>query len=350
MNMKTFSFLFLLLTMHHLCIAQVDSTGKKWEESAHTIFNDIFTLPDETPEVLILTDLKQLIKGKYEEAYQPALIAWHQADTASGVWSVKLRARGNRRKDVCYLPPIKLNFDQDTLAFLDYQPFDKIKVVTQCRASSGYADYLLKEYLAYRLYNILTPASFRVRLVKLTMKDVNDGNTEEMYSIFLEPEEELDARLNAEPVELSTTYFVHLESKEADRLALFQYMIGNTDWNVNNLHNLITIKVPETRKLTPIPYDFDYSGLVGTNYAVPHESLPIHRVQERYHKGQSIDKAELDALIEEFSALVPQFLSAIEEIERYDARCANEARRYLKPFFDMLEKPKSLYQEFQRGG
>ena len=170
-----------------------------------------------------------------------------------------------------------------------------------------------------------------------------------MYAIVLEPEEELAARLGAEPVELGVTHFVHLEDEQANQLALFQYMIGNTDWNVNNLHNLITMKLPEVRKLTPIPYDFDYSGLVNAPYAVPHESLPISNVRDRYHKGQVMTEEELEPLIEKFKAFRPEFIAACEDLKKIDQKAGEESLKYLSYFLDMLDKPKAMVQVFVKG-
>jgi hypothetical protein len=354
--MKTkLKFLFFLLIPWFLSTSGV--TGQPgaaldtiWEVHTRTIFNDIYMLADSLPHIVIETDLDRLVATKFEEEYQPAVVSWAGNEGKAHRWEVKLRARGNRRKEVCHYPPVKLNYDDTELTTSGYIPFDKIKIVNQCRNARSFVDYLLKEYQAYRLYNVLTPQSFRARLVRLTYLDTDDDNkATEMYSIFLEPEEEMAARLKAQPVELSVTYFVHLDERAANRLSLFQYMIGNTDWNVHNLHNLVTLKLPEVRKLTPIPYDFDYSGLVGSPYAIPHESLPIRSVRDRYHKGPLMSEEELDPLIERFKVLKPQFLEVPNEVKAIDEKCAEETKKFLEYFFDLLDKPKLMKRIFVDG-
>jgi len=348
MNTKLFTILFLLLTCGEPAVAQ--ENGISWEDQSRTIFNDLYTHTDSLPVITIETDLRQLVKEKYEEPYQPAVISWTDAFGGLHRWDIKLRARGNRRKDVCYYPPVKLNFDLDTLALLGYEPYDKIKIVNQCRGSGGTVDYLLKEYLAYRLYQKITPASLRARLVRFRYLDTsNDMEATELWGILLEPEQEMTARLNAQLVEFSLTRSVHLDQTAYNQLSFFQYMVGNTDWNVSNRHNLITVKEPDVQKLTPIPYDFDYTGLVSADYAVPHESLPIDAVQERYHKGIPMSEAEVDQLTAKFEELIPEFLAAVGEITLHDERCAKDAFNYLSYFFDLLNHPKILRQIFVQG-
>lgn len=351
MNKSLGTFLLILntLLLFPYVLRSQATPDTSWETRTRTIFNEIYTLSDSIPHIVVETDFNHLVNTKFEEEYQPAAVSWKDNDGKEHRWEIKLRARGNRRKDVCHYPPVKLNFDDTELTTSGYIPFDKIKVVNQCRETGNFLDYLLKEYLAYRLYNVLTPHSFRARLVRMTYQNPGDDEKTEMYSIFLEPEEEMAARLKAQPVELSVTYFVHLDEMAANQLSVFQYMIGNTDWNVHNLHNLVTLKLPEVRKLTPIPYDFDYCGLVGSPYAVPHESLPIRSVRDRYHKGQLISEEELEPVIKKFTALKPQFLEVIDEVKAIDERCVKETEKFLDYFFEMLDKPKLMRRVFVDG-
>jgi len=341
--------LFLTVFLPMLLIAQTQIVGD-WERKARTVFNDWYSLPGQDPLLTIETDMRQLLKDKFKEDYQPAVVSYTAADGSTVRQELKIRTRGNRRKEVCNFPPTKFKFDKTILLQQGVLPFNKLKLVNECRATKDFSGYLLKEYLAYRLYNVLTPASFRVRLVRLRYLDSEEKEKPtDMYGIVLEPQAELAARLDGVPVELSVTYFVHLDREQAARLAFFQYMIGNTDWNVTNMHNLITLKLPEVRKLTPIPYDFDYCGMVGTPYAVPHESLPINDVRQRYHKGQEMSEAELAALVGQFKALEPEFRTVCREVEHIDPKVTEEAIRFLEYFFKMLDKPKTLERVFVKG-
>ena len=70
-------------------------------------------------------------------------------------------------------------------------------------------------------------------------------------------------------------------------VALFEYMIGNTDWAVTVSHNtrLMLSKDDTLSKPYVVPYDFDYSGLVNTYYSIPDEKLEIETVTQRVYRG-----------------------------------------------------------------
>ena len=46
-------------------------------------------------------------------------------------------------------------------------------------------------------------------------------------------------------------------------MSLFEYMIGNTDMSMFRQHNIRLVQTPASVRY-PVPYDFDYSGLVNT--------------------------------------------------------------------------------------
>lgn len=318
-----------------------------WEATSRTIFNALYTHPAPVPRLIIETDVRQLVNQKYTEEYQPAVFRMVREEGDTATWTIKLRTRGNRRKDVCEFPPLKLNFDDTPLLQQGYLPFDKIKIANQCRPTATFADYIIKEYLAYRLYQVVTPVSFRARLVQVTYIDSGRHNREsELFVILLEPEEELTTRLQAAPVEQSVTHPAHLDRESANRLYLFQYMIGNTDWHVPNRHNLITVKLPGINRIVPIPYDFDYAGMVGAPYAVPHEALPIKDVRQRYNKGEMMDPAALEQLTVQFKKLGPELVAVCESVNNISGRAAKDARQYIDFFLEMLDNPRLMENVF----
>jgi hypothetical protein len=317
---------------------------------APTIFTTFQDLPGETPLLTLNTDIRRLINRKHKEEYQPAELSYAGPDEQVVEWSLRTRPRGNRRKDVCVYPPLKLKWTKSSLNRAGLQPFNEVKMVNQCRNNSIAADYLLKEYLAYRLYNVLSPASIRARLAKVRYVDPGERQKDlEMYAIFLEPVEEMAARLGGVVISREITHAVHVESEPLYLMTLFQYMIGNTDYNLGNQHNMITVKLPEYRKLVAVPYDFDYCGMVSADYAVPHEALPIKDVRQRYHKGPNIPKEELDRLIEHFKSKKDALIAACEELEPLSSRATSEALDYLDYFFKMLDSPRQMEQIFAQG-
>src|SRR5690606_2571982 len=146
---------------------------------------------------------------------------------------------------------------------------------------SAYEQYVLKEYLAYRLYNALTDKSLRVRLARVTYRDSRRrGRAVERYALFVEHFDALAARLGGAvvpPAEVRPTDF---DPQSLAIFELFEYMIGNTDWSVVAGHNVVHIREPDGA-VTAVPFDFDFSGLVNASYALPPEQLPIRSVTQR---------------------------------------------------------------------
>ncbi len=80
---------------------------------------------------------------------------------------IDIRTRGISRlnEDVCPFPPLRLDFKKSQVKKSLFHKQDKLKLVTHCRDNSTrYEQTLLNEFLAYRILNELTDASFRVRL------------------------------------------------------------------------------------------------------------------------------------------------------------------------------------------
>jgi hypothetical protein len=85
----------------------------------------------------------------------------------------------------------------------------------------------------------------------------------------------------------------------ANRVALFQYMIGNTDWSIVRERN-VTLLLGEDGYQRPLPFDFDMSGLVNAHYAGPAPGLPIDDVTERFYLGFCDPETDWEQLFGEF--------------------------------------------------
>ena len=68
-------------------------------------------------------------------------------------------------------------------------------------------------------------------------------------------------------------------------LAVFEYLIGNTDWSVPYQHNIRLLTVPAIKNPVPVPYDFDQAGLVEAFYALPSENIGVASVRERVYRS-----------------------------------------------------------------
>jgi hypothetical protein len=126
-------------------------------------------------------------------------------------------------------------------------------------------------------------------------------------------------------------------------MAVFQYFIGNTDWSVRALHNIILL-ADSAGRLFPVPYDFDWSGVIATRYARPDTSLPIRSVEERLYAG-------FCGAPEEFAQIFAKFreqraaIEALYNLAPLDRGHRERALRYYEAFFRMIDDPRRIQRE-----
>jgi hypothetical protein len=295
-------------------------------------------------------DITHYTRKKPKEEYLKAILTYHINDKDSVNKEIRLKSRGEFRNGYCSFPPVVVNFKKSDFQKGDLKEIEKMKMVTHC--ISGNEDNLLKEYLIYKLYNVLTDSSFRVRLVKI--KYINTYKKSKpiiSYSFFIEPMSILAKRINCTPVEALSLTQKNIQPKFIDRAAIFNYMIGNTDWSVPNQHNVKVLTIPGS--LTPelglvIPYDFDYSGMVNAHYAVPAEGLKISSVRERIFLGMCRDRDYYVGAIREFAAKKDEFYKEIREFPYLKDRTKKDMLKYLDEFYSGFDKQNTIVSEFLR--
>lgn len=296
---------------------------------------------DSIVHVKLTTDMKLLVKKKYDEEYQPAQIEITSADGAVTSYDVKIKSRGNKRKEACNLPPIKVKFPKKNFTF------NKLKWVITCNNSDPYDQILLKEYLLYKIFEQFTDKGFGTELLRVEYVDTGrDGKTFSRYGFVIENAESVAERLGGRvynPKALNTNV---VNKDQMALFTMFQYMIANTDWAYLNLHNLEAVTDPATSSIAVLPYDFDYSGFVNTTYAVVHESLPMESVTERYNKGYCLSEELCEKYRLLFISKQEDILKACREFKYFNKKTRKDAEAYLKGFFDDIESKKSAKRIF----
>ena len=323
-------------------------SGQPQTNSDHKI-NPSATLFDylhqeEILELTLKTNLKDLIKNKSAKEKQPATLTITRPDGTSEKWEIKVAPRGNMRNNICYVPPLKIDFAKGDLEKkgLIRNP-DDLKMVIECKSGGQYTNYVFKEYLAYKMYNIITENSFRVQLGKLTIVDSEGKHKDvETYTFLIENEDDLARRLGGEAVDTRLLSERILDPETFDQMCLFQFLIGNTDWHIKNLHNLKFFKVGHLEKLVTVGYDFDYSGFVGTGYAVPHDKLPITNVRERFFLGSCREEGTYDATIKLFQSKKEELMTLCRDFPMLDEKAKKPVISYLEAFYNILENPKKV--------
>ena len=256
--------------------------------------------------------------------------------------AVQLQPRGitRRRKDICQFPPLRVTLAAPAPAASLFTGQRRLKLVTHCQGSERFQQNVLLEYAAYRLYNALTPASFRVRLARIDYRD-GKGRTTSRYGFFIEDSRHLATRNGMiEPAVGERFPVTRLAPTDAARFALFEYMIGNLDWAMQAgppgdrcCHNSSPISAGATAPVVPVPYDFDFSGLVSAPYATPPASVPVSNVRERRYRGLCRHNAEARALLPALRAFAPAARQTIEAVPGLDGGARRRAIGYLDGFF-----------------
>ena len=303
-------------------------------------------------DLLTLTlkfDMRKYLKVTDEPEYQDAVLVLHASDTSIEK-KVRIKSRGVFRRGYCAFPPLKLNvkktkFDNE---YLDSQK--NFKIVTHCKHSLIYEEYVLKEYLIYKLYNQLTDLSLKVRLIKMQYVDVPENAKKKprkpfvKYGFIIEHIKSVAERNNMVALKLENLGQSSMDKDQMALVAMFEFMIGNTDWSIAGLHNLKILKAMEFDKPNPypVPYDFDYSGLVDTEYAIPHENLEIQSVRERIYRGICLPEVHVDKAREIFLNKKDALFKVIDDFQYLDKKEKEYMKKYLESFYNIIESDKSF--------
>lgn len=310
----------------------------KSEQVAPSLFD---TIVQEQPlEMTITTDLSTLLADRAAVDGQPALINWTLADGSTSQWQAEAALRGKTRRQYCEFPPLKLNFDSEQLRQTGLQGHSSLKLVTQCTDNE---QLLLKEYLAYKMLNSLTDKSFRVQLARVTYRD-REGDMEPIthYAIILENTREMAQRLGGTVLEGGPQKCKQIDAGQYRLITVFQYMIGNTDWNLGDQHNIKLVQLEGKSAPTPVPYDFDYAGLVNAPYAKPHPQMPINRVTERFFQYRGKDCESLRNTLEIFKAQKAELFQLCHNLKGLSDASRRQVAAYLESFFEIIENDDSL--------
>ena len=225
---------------------------------------------------------------------------------------------------------------------------EKIKLVTHCRSRHDlYEQNVLKEYLAYKLYNLFAEESYYVRLVHVTYADVKGKlDTLNKMAFLIEPTKQMAQRNGCERLQVSNIHQTKTNKHKTMVMAIFQYLIGNTDWSVWVQHNTILLKEDTSPVPIVVPYDFDWSGLVNPPYAVPSEFLPIETVRTRLYRGYCRTDAELQPALNEFIQSKDEIYQTCNSIPFLSEKELKKVLKYIDDFYKIIENPKKVELEF----
>jgi len=154
------------------------------------------------------------------------------ADTGS--IDVKLRTRGIFRLRTCGFPRSGSISPARKSPTRPSPVRTSSKLVTHCQGDRSYERNLLREYALYRVLNALTDTSFRVRLAHMTYIDSARHDTVARYGFLIESDTALAKRIVADQIHSNNVYDPMTDPSYMTLVAVFQYLIGNTDCRSGN--------------------------------------------------------------------------------------------------------------------
>jgi len=286
----------------------------------------------------------------YQGGY-PSVLEFADAQGRPMSIELEVERRGMSRQVICRYPPIKLRFGKDAVKGTLFDGQKSLKLVTHCDKSKAHEQYQVLEALAYQMYNQVSSFSFRVRPLSVTYIDSDTGKADgPRFAFLIEDDGDVARRNGQKKLEIAAISPEQMDAREASRLALFQYMIGNTDWSLqpdgNDQKCCKNLKLigrnPDQDPVYAIPNDFDSSGLVNAFYAKPAKNLGIADVTERVFLGYCVHNSTLNDAREQFLDQQKGILSLVEGDERLPVETKKQTLAFLARFFEELSQPESF--------
>jgi len=304
------------------------------------INNSIFDLISyqEMLEVDLKLDMEEVFGNRRNEDKHKAVLSFNDKNGVAQNWNIIVALRGKFRRTRCdNLAPLKLHFAKKDLFDAGLAKFNDLKLVNQCMDDSkDIKQLLVREYLAYKLYNQITEESFRVQFLKINYIDQQTGKSKVQYGFVIEDTAQLRARINALKIEKQyNAEQDKYDQSQVKLMSVFQYMIGNPDWSLDRCHN-VKVMLQED-KLIAIPYDFDFSGIVDAPYVLLSGELGISSQKERVFLGFESHIENVTNELDIFSNKKSLLIKAIKDCDILKGRNRREVVKYINSFFDQTD-------------
>lgn len=288
-------------------------------------------------------------RKKKVDALYPVQLTYTGADGQQHTIDAEVAPRGiTRRLRVCKFPPLKIHFDKKKMKGTEFRGNKSLKLVTYCNVQGKYEQYYIKESLIYRMYNLLTDYSFRVKPMMIEYKDSDDDDSITRFGFLIEDTDDVAKRNDVEKLSVSKIPYTTLDPVTTSILSLFQFMIGNLDWAAYSgpkedgcCHNskLIGAGVDINPKYG-IPYDFDSSGLVNAHYAAPPEGLKVRSIRQRLYRGFCAYNDQLPQTVSLFNEKKTDILALVQNDPHLTDRNRKDVLEYLEDFYEIINDPK----------
>lgn len=301
---------------------------------------------DEVMEISIRGPLRRLARSTPASTGFAGRLELENGTTIEMVFS----KYGLSRLEECDLPLLKIEIDDADARGTLFEGHSIVRLVTPCHYDSTYDRFILLEYLAYRSYQVITEPALQTRLVSTRFLDSDRPAFEKKgLSFFIEDIEAAAQRYGMRWLDIEAQQIEKLDLSQLTVIALFQFMVGNTDWSAvaaaggeRCCHNVAVLGEEDDAIATLLPFDFDYSGLVNAPYAEPSAQLPIRRVTQRLYRGFCAGNDHLPAAIAIFKHKRPDLEWLFLDDGLPDPKTRARAWKYVESFYDTINDPQKV--------
>ena len=293
---------------------------------------------DQTPLSIKLNYSNKEVNAKTDDS---AYIKTNMEFLHEEKWSsieLRIRARGNFRRSECYFPPIKMKIKKDQYKETLFDGNKSMKLVLPCKLEPENNDNILQEFIAYKIYEQISPYHFKTRRVDIDFNEIRGKKIKnfKLKGFLIEDDKRVAKRHEGKVFEryIHPMTMQHLTSVQN---AFFQYLLGNTDFSVAYQHNGKLLYVD--KKIIPLPYDFDMTGWVNPSYATVNSTLGISSVQDRVYRGFKRDQEYFDQVREQFIDKKSQLMQIVSSFENEFSNPKEYENMFdfMEDFFEVLE-------------
>jgi hypothetical protein len=333
------------------CYTLLAASVLLWPEGAYSA--PLFEA-QETLDVIVEAPIRKLSSQRKKKPEFEGTVRYTDADGTEHAFAVIVSTRGKSRLDVCDYPPLRIAFNRDETAGTVFEGQRKLKMVRQCMRGGKGTNWLYLELGIYRAYNVITDYSYLTRQLNVTFRESGSGKSDgRVYpAFFIEDDKDMARRLNRKRIRPPKVEPHQMAAVETAHNLLFQYLIGNTDFAVKKgpsgegcCHNgRVITEAAQRDGWIIVPYDFDYAGIINTEYAMVHERLPIRDVKTRLYRGFCWQNEEILQSIELFKQKRSDIESALlpSEVSKSKAR---RVTSYIERFYETMNDPQKLQKE-----
>lgn len=339
-------FIVLLLMSGWSFLAQESSNDNEPQTT-----NQLFASSEIIP-IKLRYSTKEIKVQTNDSTYLDAQLSYQEEEGTWRTLDVKLRRRGNNRRKTCYYTPIKVKIKKSVAKNTVFEGNKKLKLVLPCLQQSEKNDNVIKELMAYKMYEPLTPYHFKTRLLDIDYTEIR-GKKEKQHKIkgfFIEDIDEVAERNGGKELNNRVVHPLQQDDHCSVQNDFFQFMIGNTDYSNAYQHNTKLIFI-NGMKAIPVPYDFDLCGMVDASYAVvsqvQNETLPITEVTDRLYRGFKRDAAVYTKVRQEYLSKKGEILGQMDALKPHfeNRREFEIAQAFVEQFFRIIANEKSYTRE-----